>query len=91
MKHDNQVTQESTNSSHRPQLNHLEIDDLMMGQSLEENLFKVQYVLAVIQQGFTPPGSDIPIKESAVAGLDFLLEYSQRLIEVEIDRLSVSV
>ncbi|MCO7223667.1 hypothetical protein [Pleionea sp. CnH1-48] len=90
MKHDSQVIQESANSSRTSQFGHIEIDDLMMGQTLEENLFKVQHVLAVIQHGFTPPGSDIPIKESAIAGLDFLLEYSQRLIEVEIDRLSVS-
>ncbi|MCO7225997.1 hypothetical protein [Pleionea sp. CnH1-48] len=89
MDNDRQVKPSSATFSHNTRFDQQQLNQLMIGESLEENLFKIQHVLAVIQYGFTPPGSDIPIKEAAIAGFDFLLEYMQQLVEVEIDRLSV--
>ncbi|MCO7223762.1 hypothetical protein [Pleionea sp. CnH1-48] len=86
MKNDSQVTPVEAIAKFRS--NH-PINDLLIGDTLEENLFKLQQLLAVIQQGFTPPFTDIPMKEATMAGLDLLLEYAQQLLELEIQRIEV--
>ena len=47
-------------------------------------------MLAIIQLGCTPPIIETPIKETAIAGADLLLEYCQMLVEIELNRLTIS-
>ena len=62
------------------------LNHLLIGQSLEENLFKLQYLIALAQQSVTP-NSSIPIKANALVGLELILEYAQLLVDLEINRL----
>ena len=65
------------------------LDYLLIGANLEDNLHKILHVLAIIQLGCTPPIMETPIKETAIAGADLLLEYCQMLVEIELNRLTI--
>ena len=65
------------------------LNDILIGRNLEENLFKLQYLLSVLQQALTPEKYEVPMRLSAFSGMEWMLEYGLRLVELELNRLNI--
>ena len=46
-------------------------------------------MLSVLQQALTPEKYEVPMRLSAFSGMEWMLEYGLRLVELELNRLNI--